>query len=185
MKREPYVAQPPERLSSFPISMKAILYGLARQYDARRAAYVVDVEPSRNSSSLSASCTYGVRAVSETTPPPLRESPDQIASTGVSLFFFLMLRHPPRSTLFPYTTLFRSMYQGLHRATRPGDPQPLAGRPEPPGYIDRKSTRLNSSHEWISYAVYCVKQKTVQRGTPCRSERPLLLVLSRVSRLRA
>src|SRR5215207_10930542 len=67
-------------------------------------------------------------------------------------FFFLMIRRPPRSTLFPYTTLFRS----------PDGPAPPAadgrGRGDPPG--DRKSTRLNSSHEWISYAVFCLKKKT-------------------------
>src|SRR6266487_5668309 len=72
----------------------------------------------------------------------------------VSLFFFfLMLRRPPRSTLFPYTTLFRS------RPPRQGR-EPLHRRlgMEATGR-DRKSTRLNSSHPSISYAVFCLKKK--------------------------
>src|SRR5476651_2755206 len=72
------------------------------------------------------------------------------------LFFFLMIRRPPRSTLFPYTTLFRS--------------PPAHGRPDLPPQRravrpaggDRKSTRLNSSHANISYAVFCLKKKTKQ-----------------------
>src|SRR5215208_1069019 len=71
--------------------------------------------------------------------------------------FFLMIRRPPRSTLFPYTTLFRSP----RRARRSGPAR--RGRP-PPGAPrrrqgDRKSTRLNSSHVAISYAVFCLKKK--------------------------
>src|SRR5215203_6821415 len=68
-------------------------------------------------------------------------------------FFFLMIRRPPRSTLFPYTTLFRS---GGPRRGR------SAARAEPRGCglaSDRKSTRLNSSHANISYAVFCLKKK--------------------------
>src|SRR6266571_1323126 len=73
---------------------------------------------------------------------------------GVS-FFFLMIRRPPRSTLFPYTTLFRSGAPSSRTARpAPGPPQPPA--PPPP---DRKSTRLNSSHMSISYAVFCLKKK--------------------------
>src|SRR5215813_14313935 len=68
-------------------------------------------------------------------------------------FFFLMIRRPPRSTLFPYTTLFRSA----------GHPRQhdLAGRGRDPpdAHADRKSTRLNSSHVRISYAVFCLKKK--------------------------
>src|SRR3989337_1588661 len=69
-------------------------------------------------------------------------------------FFFLMIRRPPRSTLFPYTTLFRS--QG--RLVPQGH---LRGRLalHRPGRQDRKSTRLNSSHGSISYAVFCLKKK--------------------------
>src|SRR5438034_11569222 len=69
-------------------------------------------------------------------------------------FFFLMIRRPPRSTLFPYTTLFRSARRGR------GHPRPARRGAVPPGPIaDRKSTRLNSSHTVISYAVFCLKKK--------------------------
>src|SRR5581483_12263320 len=69
------------------------------------------------------------------------------------LFFFLMIRRPPRSTLFPYTTLFRSFDQcrplrNLHESRKLYPKK------------DRKSTRLNSSHANISYAVFCLKKKT-------------------------
>src|SRR2546422_7246636 len=80
-----------------------------------------------------------------------------------------MIRRPPRSTLFPYTTLFRSRVGRVARAS----PRPLAGdsrlhrerdgesaRGAPVG--DRKSTRLNSSHGYISYAVFCLKKKKIQ-----------------------
>src|SRR6266542_4947590 len=68
------------------------------------------------------------------------------------IFFFLMIRRPPRSTLFPYTTLFRSPGSGSHRLwCRPGSPRSPSA--------DRKSTRLNSSHGSISYAVFCLKKK--------------------------
>src|SRR5216683_6372385 len=69
------------------------------------------------------------------------------------LFFFLMIRRPPRSTLFPYTTLFRSAI-GCARPTRPRPRRPPAR-----ASADRKSTRLNSSHDQISYAVFCLKKK--------------------------
>src|ERR1039458_10483460 len=71
------------------------------------------------------------------------------------VFFFLMIRRPPRSTLFPYTTLFRSI----------GRPQRPQLRPRSRGLVwwsDRKSTRLNSSHLGISYAVFCLKKKNKQ-----------------------
>src|SRR5438045_5781088 len=74
-------------------------------------------------------------------------------------FFFLMTRHPPRSTLFPYTTLFRS-------TCGPSDRSPLRRSLRAPRrraslrrVADRKSTRLNSSHLGISYAVFCLKKK--------------------------
>src|SRR6266850_1034451 len=73
------------------------------------------------------------------------------------LFFFLMIRRPPRSTLFPYTTLFRSRPED-RRHRRPGRRRPAA---EPYG-LDRKSTRLNSSHLVISYAVFCLKKKSTR-----------------------
>src|SRR5438309_3425157 len=67
-------------------------------------------------------------------------------------FFFLMIRRPPRSTLFLYTTLFRSY---------PRMPRQVSGfwRSASPPPSDRKSTRLNSSHSSISYAVFCLKKK--------------------------
>src|SRR5215471_20368402 len=75
-------------------------------------------------------------------------------------FFFLMIRRPPRSTLFPYTTLFRSLpplprSPGARRMRiRRRHFEALAS-----GRQDRKSTRLNSSHVEISYAVFCLKKK--------------------------
>src|SRR5436189_3674189 len=71
-------------------------------------------------------------------------------------FFFLMIRRPPRSTLFPYTTLFRSRRRRRFGA---GGAAGLAARRRRPR-LDRKSTRLNSSHRCISYAVFCLKKKT-------------------------
>src|SRR5215208_7443491 len=68
------------------------------------------------------------------------------------LFFFLMIRRPPRSTLFPYTTLFRSGRGGGSGCRGAGT---LHGHRRP----DRKSTRLNSSHVAISYAVFCLKKQ--------------------------
>src|SRR2546421_4705889 len=74
-------------------------------------------------------------------------------------FFFLMIRRPPRSTLFPYTTLFRSLYNVLVHAHE-HVPDVLFGIPGKFLYNqDRKSTRLNSSHDQISYAVFCLKKK--------------------------
>src|SRR5471032_3597869 len=71
-------------------------------------------------------------------------------------FFFLMIRLPPRSTLFPYTTLFRSRHG---RRQRPALLQCHGPRPRRRDQ-DRTSTRLNSSHITISYAVFCLKKKT-------------------------
>src|SRR5438094_6505403 len=73
-----------------------------------------------------------------------------------------MIRRPPRSTLFPYTTLFRSPRGASARRPsrwrrRGSDASPRASRR--PGAADRKSTRLNSSHRTISYAVFCLKKK--------------------------
>src|SRR5256885_7179453 len=85
-------------------------------------------------------------------------------------FFFLMIRRPPRSTLFPYTTLFRSVRSGevrdsvidehLRRLLRLADRVGALGQTQ---QADRKSTRLNSSHLVISYAVFCLKKKTKRR----------------------
>src|SRR2546427_9621957 len=79
-----------------------------------------------------------------------------------------MIRRPPRSTLFPYTTLFRSgadrrrrtYARSLHVYSRTGSDGGRALREaRPQGARDRKSTRLNSSHSQISYAVFCLKKK--------------------------
>src|SRR3712207_8974718 len=103
----------------------------------------------------------------------------------IIFFFFLMIRRPPRSTLFPYTTLFRSggpqlrthdsqcslggrqrprradlLRRGTGANVRPADPGARRGGRHLPGAArDRKSTRLNSSHANISYAVFCLKKK--------------------------
>src|SRR5215203_6871547 len=69
------------------------------------------------------------------------------------VFFFLMIRRPPRSTLFPYTTLFRSAGWAKRILVRHRTNARLCPPP------DRKSTRLNSSHANISYAVFCLKKK--------------------------
>src|SRR5579872_7599105 len=68
-------------------------------------------------------------------------------------FFFLMIRRPPRSTLFPYTTLFRSGTNSDCSRAKPARARRRTRKP------DRKSTRLNSSHVRISYAVFCLKKK--------------------------
>src|SRR5207249_12086364 len=87
--------------------------------------------------------------------------------------FFLIIRRPPRSTLFPYTTLFRSQPALCRRVPvrhrrrrllaecgrRPDPGHRVAARPRPSHHRDRKSTRLNSSHVSISYAVFCLKKK--------------------------
>src|SRR3712207_9500523 len=90
-----------------------------------------------------------------------------------SIFFFLMIRRPPRSTLFPYTTLFRSPEDRLAgvghvdvpvvvarraAARRGAESDQLAAARRGGGEPDRKSTRLNSSHANISYAVFCLKK---------------------------
>src|SRR2546430_6438475 len=76
-----------------------------------------------------------------------------MAVVWVLFVFFLMIRRPPRSTLFPYTTLFRSPRR--RRAQR----RPRRPACAPRRRADRKSTRLNSSHSQISYAVFCLKKK--------------------------
>src|SRR2546430_13409045 len=88
------------------------------------------------------------------------------AGCSVLCFFFLMIRRPPRSTLFPYTTLFRSQNEPsaptpLHHLrvhVRHGITAALTA-----GNRDRKSTRLNSSHSQISYAVFCLKKKNSEK----------------------
>src|SRR5712664_2355419 len=75
------------------------------------------------------------------------------------VFFFLMIRRPPRSTLFPYTTLFRSKWPAC------GSFSTLRSSTASTGHLDRKSTRLNSSHDQISYAVFCLKKKKKESTT--------------------
>src|SRR5258708_36648799 len=90
--------------------------------------------------------------------PPQLGFDDYVVAFAV-VFFFLMIRRPPRSTLFPYTTLFRS---AVVRPRRPRDADLLLGRAgarRDAQHRDRKSTRLNSSHQIISYAVFCLKKK--------------------------
>src|SRR2546430_10453150 len=92
------------------------------------------------------------------------------------VFFFLMIRRPPRSTLFPYTTLFRSQRAREHLIAHFGFAVRrtihLIFARDAQRERDRKSTRLNSSHSQISYAVFCLKKKTSTRSSPAckRSE---------------
>src|SRR2546422_8174067 len=88
-----------------------------------------------------------------------------------------MIRRPPRSTLFPYTTLFRSRQQerfdardGAARERHIRRGRPLGDDGESHGG-DRKSTRLNSSHGYISYAVFCLKKKKKRQDTRSRTKR--------------
>src|SRR5260221_2760572 len=91
-----------------------------------------------------------------------------------------MIRRPPRSTLFPYTTLFRSDREDRPESTHPeGTPPENRRRAKgeiadalPAGWVDRKSTRLNSSHTVISYAVFCLKKK--KKKSTCRVPGPRL-----------
>src|SRR5438128_11727558 len=95
-------------------------------------------------------------------------------STLFFYIFFLMIRRPPRSTLFPYTTLFRSVEAQILRHIGPGNrlqadvdlalDQEVVTRAGAGGlHQDRKSTRLNSSHGSISYAVFCLKKKKAKK----------------------
>src|SRR2546422_4525532 len=90
--------------------------------------------------------------------PPVDRVPILWALHSI-VFFFLMIRRPPRSTLFPYTTLFRSQrtFGGRMRHVSHFTVSALLLGDGEVG--DRKSTRLNSSHGYISYAVFCLKKK--------------------------
>src|SRR6266850_6973084 len=81
-------------------------------------------------------------------------------------FFFLMIRRPPRSTLFPYTTLFRSRRPG-HQLRGLSEGAAVFRRRSAASPRDRKSTRLNSSHLVISYAVFCLKKKIKNELPQC------------------
>src|SRR2546427_6637338 len=100
-----------------------------------------------------------------------------------------MIRRPPRSTLFPYTTLFRSALDQvaeLSHVARPGiaENETLGLRHESLDRLDRKSTRLNSSHSQISYAVFCLKKKirvvdyAIAQKKPVAPKRTLIVLLS-------
>src|SRR5689334_8978904 len=128
---------------------------------------------------------------------PLQSPYSQVPATLISLdssFFFLMIRRPPRSTLFPYTTLFRSQHSTIAGVPASYTPPTLItktvprARRQPRGHscpvqplravppplcshhrrrADRKSTRLNSSHSSISYAVFCLKKKNLAAAAFC------------------
>src|SRR3712207_7742981 len=112
-------------------------------------------------------------------------SGDEDSST---VFFFLMIRRPPRSTLFPYTTLFRSrVFRALVVSHGHSKPHSASAKKatetsfaahacwsQPAEAPDRKSTRLNSSHANISYAVFCLKKKTTCLHTASLVGRVLL-----------
>src|SRR5690554_7769992 len=94
----------------------------------------------------------------------------------IIFFFFLMIRRPPRSTLFPYTTLFRSLpAQG--RSGAAAAVPPAVSRPVRAAGLsgDRKSTRLNSSHVRISYAVFCLKKKKKNNNKLNKNAKTLIL----------
>src|SRR5574340_1653002 len=97
----------------------------------------------------------------------------RLLSFLLAVFFFLMIRRPPRSTLFPYTTLFRSINKELSRHESNSQQAIImelsceesccsAGNNQVDEQADRKSTRLNSSHQKSSYAVFCLKKKKCQ-----------------------
>src|SRR2546430_5383634 len=82
-----------------------------------------------------------------------------------------MIRRPPRSTLFPYTTLFRSVgLDALDQAIGGGRDRRESRGQARDSLIDRKSTRLNSSHSQISYAVFCLKKKKKPPGEVARRQ---------------
>src|SRR2546430_8986335 len=100
-------------------------------------------------------------------------------ATAVALrtfFFFLMIRRPPRSTLFPYTTLFRSRARPVAVIASAGTPVRVAPYGAASAAIDRKSTRLNSSHSQISYAVFCLTKKKIGKRIRVGGEPPEVAV---------
>src|SRR5256885_5631444 len=100
-----------------------------------------------------------------TLQPPQRA----LARTFDFFFFFLMIRRPPRSTLFPYTTLFRSRILRHEAGHALDNAYRLRRRKRWRAVLDRKSTRLNSSHLVISYAVFCLKKKKTFTHSSARS----------------
>src|SRR2546430_8844979 len=101
-------------------------------------------------------------------------------SISCSFFFFLMIRRPPRSTLFPYTTLFRSdkrASRGGYSCAQSNAVPSLFDAHHACAVLDRKSTRLNSSHSQISYAVFCLKKKK-NNNTACTTYKACDMYLS-------
>src|SRR2546430_4384830 len=94
----------------------------------------------------------------------------QVITLEAKTFFFLMIRRPPRSTLFPYTTLFRSKSNVIFWLESRGVEASEDRINRIYDRADRKSTRLNSSHSQISYAVFCLKKK---RGLTVAGDSPL------------
>src|SRR2546426_5641529 len=95
-----------------------------------------------------------------------------------------MIRRPPRSTLFPYTTLFRSATPpsaGWRDQPRPASPRSAQADRGDAGRGDRKSTRLNSSHLVISYAVFCLKKKKNKHNNYQRKEHSALASMLRLN----
>src|SRR6201989_2071217 len=133
----------------------------------------------KNTAGADLLCARGDAAGPRHVPPPpvVRPQPvlahpcppePEVGAGAVRCCFFLMIRRPPRSTLFPYTTLFRSLPEnvGAPRIAQAGNERVLlVGGPQ-----DRKSTRLNSSHRCISDAVFCLKE--TQRGNKRLSSPP-------------
>src|SRR2546430_7589724 len=99
-------------------------------------------------------------------------------------FFFLMIRRPPRSTLFPYTTLFRSFARPIAHAIGAQAPVHLGRKrgQDEDRERDRKSTRLNSSHSQISYAVFCLKKKTNRADPDTRFSTPTIISINTTNR---
>src|SRR5438067_6114884 len=99
-----------------------------------------------------------------------------------------MIRRPPRSTLFPYTTLFRSFFHPVQRhqvvlvelALLPHGPDDRAELPARQVRLDRKSTRLNSSHVSISYAVFCLKKKKKKKKYKKKKDKKKRTIISKI-----
>src|SRR5690606_41853231 len=111
-------------------------------------------------------CTVGVVSRLTVTLSCALLSPAHFPPELCLRLFFLLFRRPPGSTLFPYTTLFRSLAVSVQPTTVC---RSISAGTAPPAqtqdHVDRKSTRLNSSHVKISYAVFCLKKKKTQRSS--------------------
>src|SRR5690242_21042658 len=92
-------------------------------------------------------------------------------------FFFLMIRRPPRSTLFPYTTLFRSFRDLARDLVTALSAEPALEQLREAIDLDRKSTRLNSSHMSISYAVFCLKKKKKKKTINLQTNKTKIIII--------